>query len=102
MNSYRLTPQARTGLGNILDYVERTFGVGIAEEVLARLDAAFEILARRPKLGRVRPDLTDDERIRFWSVGPSLIAYRRVGDTVEILMVERGERDWERLLGDAP
>jgi plasmid stabilization system protein ParE len=46
----------------------------------------------------VRADLTKDPRIRFWAVGPSLIAYRSVADAVEILFVERGDRDWRRLL----
>jgi len=60
----------------------------------------FERLTRRPRIGRTRRDLTGDRRIRFWAVGPSLIAYRLVDDEVEVLLVERGERDWEKLLGD--
>ena len=60
---------------------------------------AFELLAGNPGAGHRRDDLTDDSRIRFWSVGPTLIAYRAASsDAIEILTAERGERDWERFL----
>jgi hypothetical protein len=38
--------------------------------------------------------------VLFWSVAPTLIAYRRRGDGVEVLFIERAERDWRRLLHD--
>ena len=98
MTSYRLTPEARAGFHRILDYVEAQFGLRIAERVLNRLVAAFERLASSPGLGRRREELTDDASIRFWSDSPSVIAYRVVDDVVEILFVERGERDWHGLL----
>ncbi|MEE9394834.1 MAG: type II toxin-antitoxin system RelE/ParE family toxin [Planctomycetota bacterium] len=98
MARYRLTPQARTGFRNILEYVERDFGVRVAERVLDRIESAFELLAESPGIGHSREDLTTDDRIQFWTVGPTLIAYRPGIDIVEILIVERGERDWERLL----
>lgn len=99
MASYRLTPKAREGFRDILAYVDKRFGAQVAERVLDRLVAAFEFIAESPGTGHRREDLTQDERIRFWSVGPTLIAYRPGSqDPVEILFVERGERDWERLL----
>lgn len=98
MAGYRLTPRARTGLRNILEYVEGRFGVGVAERVLDKLEAAFEVLAASPGIGHVREDITSDEQMQFWSVNPTLIAYRVVEDVVEVLLVERSERDWERLL----
>lgn len=99
MANYSLTPKARAGLRNILEYVDHQFGGRVAEQVLERLVAAFEFLAARPGAGHRREDLTGDERIRFWTVGPTLIAYRAgIQGIVEILLVERGERDWERLI----
>ena len=100
MTRYRLTPRAQRGFKDILDYVEREFGLRIAEEVLDRLQAALESLGANPGRGRVRQDITGDERVRFLSVGPSLIAYRLAEDVVEILFVERGERDWRGLFGE--
>jgi plasmid stabilization system protein ParE len=99
--AYKLTPKARGGLRRILAHVHDHFGARVAEEVLDRLVAAFELVAEHPLAGHRREDLTEDERIRFWSVGPTLIAYRLGSqDVVEILLVERGERDWERLLAE--
>ena len=103
MASYRLTPRARDGLRDILDYVDTEFGHAVAERVLDRLVDAFAMLGANPGVGHRRDDLTSNDRVRFWSVGPTLIAYRAAdGAAVEILIVERGERDWERLLKDAP
>ncbi len=100
MNRYQLTPRARQGFKEILEYVEREFGPRVAEDVLDRLVSAFERIARHPGMGHVRPEVTDDKAVRFWSVGPTVIAYRPAGDRVEILFIERGERDWERLFGN--
>ena len=99
MAGYRLTPKAREGFRDILEYLDKRFGAQVAERVLDRLVAAFEFLAERPGTGHRREDLTQDERVLFWSVGLTLIAYRPGSrDPVEILFVERAERDWERLL----
>ena len=99
MGGYRLTPKARDGLHDILEYVDSRFGASVADQVLDRIGAAFELLTGNPGAGHRREDLTDDSRIRFWSVGPTLIAYRSGShDCIEILLVERGERDWERIL----
>lgn len=98
MAGYALTPYARTGLRSILEYVEREFGARVGERVLDKLVAAFELIADNPGIGHRREDLTTDEWIRFWAAGPTLIAYRTTTDTIEILFIERGEKDWARLL----
>ncbi len=101
MGGYRLTPKARDGLHDILGYVDSQFGGSVVDQVLDRLVGAFELLAGNPGAGHRREDLTQDDRIRFWSVGPTLIAYRAASSgAIEILIVERGERDWERLLDE--
>jgi toxin ParE1/3/4 len=99
VSRYKLTPKARAGLADILEYAAYDFGPRVAEDVLDRHVAAFERLADSPGIGHVRPDITSEPNVRFWSVGPSLIAYRRSEDTIEILFVERGQRDWARLFG---
>jgi plasmid stabilization system protein ParE len=96
---YRLTPTARDGLRGILAYVVDRFGAATAYLVLNRLIDAFEFLAETPGAGHRRNDITEDVRVRFWSVGPTLIAYRPDDSGgVEVLLVERGARDWRRLL----
>ena len=101
MAEYALTPTARDGLRHILEHVDERFGSRVAERVLGQLVAAFEFLADNPGAGHNRDDLVRDKRIRFWSVGPMLIAYRaKRRSLVEFLFVERGERDWQRILGE--
>jgi len=94
-----LTPRARSGLAEILEYAAREFGPRVASDFLERIVDAFDTIAANPGIGRVREDITLDRSIRFFVTGPSLIAYRRGenGD-VELLFLEPGERDWERLL----
>lgn len=96
--AYRLTPRARDGLRRIVFYVEENFGLEAADRAVADLEQAFELLAAHPDVGHRREDLTRDERIRFWPVGPTLIAYRSTNEWIEILFVERGELDWEQML----
>lgn len=96
--AYRLTPKAREGFLEIALYVEEQFGSDVADRVVTELEEAFDLLATNPAAGHKREDLTEDEAIRFWSVGPTLIAYRARPTVVEILFVERGSIDWERLL----
>ncbi|MFY9343886.1 MAG: type II toxin-antitoxin system RelE/ParE family toxin [Planctomycetota bacterium] len=100
MNDYFLTPEAEDGLVRTMDYVERVFGLAVADEVLTHLEVAFERLGRRPGLGHRRRDLTTNPRIRFWNVGPSLIAYERSEAGITVHLVERAERNWRRLLRD--
>ena len=98
MSGYRLTPRARTGLIRMTLHVEGQFGQDVAHRVIDALEQAFERLAEHPGIGHRREDLTADEHVLFWSVGPTLIAYREFVEGVEILFVERGELDWEHML----
>lgn len=95
---YRLTPRAGEGLLRIALHVDETFGNEVAVRVVDDLERAFELLAQNPGAGHRRKDLTPDDRILFWSVGPTLIAYRAKRGNVDVLFVERGEVDWQRLL----
>ncbi len=61
-------------MADILKDVEARFGVEVAIEVLDRIGGAFELIAGAPQ-----------------------IAYQVGGGGVEILFVERGEKDWAEL-----
>ncbi len=74
---YKLTPRAQAGLQDIIDYVEREFGSRVAAEVLDRIAVAFELLAENPHIEHPARDTTNNAAIRFWSVGPTLLAYRQ-------------------------
>ena len=60
----------------------------------------LERLAELPLTGHRRDDLTEDESVRFANIGPTLIAYRHQRSPIEVLFIERGEMDWEQLLGE--
>lgn len=98
MTAYRFTPRAHDGFLRIVLYVHDRFGKEVAERVIDELESAFDLLATKPRIGHTREELTDDKNIRFWPVGPTLIAYRTQLKYIEILFVERGESDWEHLL----
>ncbi len=98
MSGYVFTPRARQGLWRVVSAVEERFGRSVSAEVLARLEACFERIATHPGAGHVRHDITEAPGIAFWSVGPTLIAYRQDTDPVQILFVERGELDWAHLM----
>ncbi len=99
--AYRLTPNAREGFLRIVLRVVDGFGLGVANKVVDDLEKAFERLGANPGIGHRREDITRDERVLFWSVGPTLIAYRAHPEWVEILFVERGDLDWERMLTES-
>ena len=42
--------------------------------------------------------LLSNPETRFWSVGPFMLAYRQTETALEILFIERGERDWGYLM----
>jgi toxin ParE1/3/4 len=95
--AYRLTPTASEGVRRIARYVDEHFGSMVAERVVSDLEHAFERIAANPRIGHRREDLTRDHAV----LGPTLIAYRSKPDWVEVLLVERGELDWERILEES-
>jgi plasmid stabilization system protein ParE len=83
----RLTPNAARGYAGIAAYVGEQFGSVVAEHVLERIHEALARLGENPGLGHTREDLTRRREVLFWSVAPTLIAYRRRGDGVEVLFI---------------
>lgn len=82
----------------IRDSVESRHGSLVAERVLTRLAHALEMLAEHPLVGHRRREVTADPSVRFWTVPPTLIAYRATEpDGIEVVAVERGELDWSNL-----
>jgi len=58
-----------------------------------RLLEAFDLLARNPRIGHTRKDLTD-QPVLFWPVEDYLILYKsRADDDIEIIAVTQGARD---------
>lgn len=91
---YQLTPAAEQDVVDIYEYVWREFGERVAERVFAELEQSFRRLSEMPEIGRTRPELAPKPWL-MWPVGPSLIAYRVDGTTVQIARIVRSERDWD-------
>jgi plasmid stabilization system protein ParE len=98
MTARILTRRARLDLLEIADWVGKR-NPDAADRLVERLQAACQMLYRRPALGHVRRDLAPDrEDIRFWPVGRYLIVYRERKKGIEVVRIVSGERDLRALL----
>lgn len=94
-----LTDEARTSLEWMLQEVMERFGVIVHERVLVRIESALSMIAQNPNIGHRRSDITSDTSVRFWSVGPTVIAYTNEGQRVLVLFIQRAELDWMAKFG---
>lgn len=94
---YRLSPQARAELDEILTYVEENAGPLTALRLTQRLRSEFQRLADHPGIGHRRIEV-GDPAVRFWVVFAYVVMYR-VTDRVEIMHVVHGARDLSDFLG---
>jgi plasmid stabilization system protein ParE len=95
--SYILTERARTGLSAIASYLCIRFDTDVAIATVDKTEKACQKLAHNPGLGHRREDITSDDSVRFWPVGPGLLAYQPTEDGIVVLFIERGDKDWKRL-----
>jgi plasmid stabilization system protein ParE len=91
MPAYSLSPDALEDLQDIWDFVAFD-NVNAANHLEDEFFNAFEKLARRPRMGHTRPDVTDRD-VRFWPTGSYLIVYRQFPATLQIVAVLHGARD---------
>ena len=91
MSAYLLSPEALQDLQSIWDFVASD-SVDAADKLVDRLFEAFEQLARWPRQGHTRPDLTGRD-VRFWPVGPYLVVYREKTNPLGIVAILHGARD---------
>jgi plasmid stabilization system protein ParE len=91
MSNYVLTPEADQDLADIWEYIAQD-DIDAADRWDVRLRDAFAMLARNPRLGHTRTDLTSLP-VLFWPVGAYLILYRVKNKRPEILAVTQGARD---------
>lgn len=65
---YVLTEDAQRDLADIGESIAEASGLVAAEQVVSELRRAFRLLADSPDVGHGREDITDDPKVRFWSV----------------------------------
>jgi plasmid stabilization system protein ParE len=92
MSDYDLSPVAREEIREIWDFIAQD-NEQAADRWIVRLLEAFDLLARNPRIGHTRKDLTD-QPVLFWSVEDYLILYKpAANDNIEIIAVTQGARD---------
>ncbi len=93
-------PQAQADLDDAVGWLlDHGAAAGAAERLLAAVLEAAEVLAKRPQLGRRRPDLLPDP-FRFWSIPREglLLVYVAAAEAASILRVVSTDRDLGPLL----
>jgi toxin ParE1/3/4 len=94
---YRLSVKARDDLQDIAAYIITETGIeAFAEKTLDAIFQRFELLARNPRVGRMRDDLKAG--VRSFPVDRYIIVYRIVGGDVRILRVASSSRDLKALM----
>lgn len=91
MAAYVLSPDALQDLQDIWDYVALD-NENAADQLEDDFFSAFEKLARQPRMGHTRKDLTERD-VRFWPTGSYLIVYRETTGALQIVAVLHGSRD---------
>ena len=80
-----------SALREIRDYLARE-NPKAARQLMVQFVAAFRLLARHPKLGTGREELSSPP-VRFWPVGAYLVIYVFDRQPIEIVGVVHGARD---------
>ena len=72
--NYRLSPQAETQLDDIWLYIARESGsIDTAIRIVQKISVRFWLLAKYPRMGRQRPDLSPE--LRSFAVADYVIVY---------------------------
>jgi plasmid stabilization system protein ParE len=96
MGEFFYSPAARCDLLEIWEFIASD-NVDAADRVEREIQEAATLLARNPKLGHLRRDLTS-KPVRFWLVQSYLIVYDLTAQPLEIVRILSGYRDVAGLL----
>jgi plasmid stabilization system protein ParE len=96
MSGYIVSPKADEDILEVWGYLYERAGIEVANHVEAEIYSAFETLARNPRIGHKRSDLTSHP-VLFFAVYSYMIVYR-LGTPLGIARVLHGKRDLNRIL----
>ncbi len=99
MANFVVRPRALTDLAEIWAYIAND-SPDQADHFADLLAIKFQALARRPGLGRPRPELASD--LRSFTVGRYVIFYLPISRGVEIVRVLHWSRDIEATFENEP
>jgi len=92
MKGYELSPEALADLQEIWIYIAND-NPAAADKLEDDIYRACELLAKNPRLGHKRPDLTD-EPVLFWPVrGQYLVIYQRATQPLKVARILHAGRD---------
>lgn len=97
MSSYFLSPQAAKDLTEINNYLFAD-NQDAADAFIDTIAQKFELLAKFPKMGRMRNELASS--LRSFPFQVYLIFYREVEEGIEIVRIASGYRDLEALFSE--
>ncbi len=83
-------PEADADLFEIALYIAQD-DVGASDRFIDALAKKFELLARHPEMGRLRPELAPE--LRSFPVGNYVIFYRATRGGIEVIRVLSAARD---------
>jgi toxin ParE1/3/4 len=88
----RKRPRALLDLADIWSYIAED-SVTNADRFAVRIDKAFRLVARRPGIGRARPELYPD--LRSFVIGKYVVFYLPLKDGIDVIRILHGARDIE-------
>ena len=92
--SYRLSSQAEAQLDDIWLHIARESGsIDTAIRIVRNISDRFWLLAKQPRMGRSRPDLSPE--LRSFAAGDYVLIYSIEDDDVVIHYVFHGSQDIE-------
>ncbi len=90
MRRYRLSPEARSDLDSIWDYIADD-NIPAADGLLHKVHEKLRLLAEAPGVGRPRDELAPG--LRSLPVGNYLLFYRVIREGIEVVRVLHGARN---------
>lgn len=96
MSRFQLSKEAFADLQAIWEYIFQD-NPEAADRILDEFHEAFSMLARSPKAGHIRNDLTGQD-VLFWPIRSYLIVYTANVRPLCIVRVLHGRRDVRKLL----
>jgi toxin ParE1/3/4 len=87
-------PRALLDLAEIWSYIAED-SVVHADALALRIDRAFKLLARRPQIGRTRPELYPG--LRSFAIGNYVVFYLSLTNGMDVVRVFHGARDIETI-----
>lgn len=93
----RKRPRALFDLAEIWSYIAEDSVIN-ADRLATRIDKAFTLLARRPGLGRPRPEIYPN--LRSFVIHKYVVFYLPLTNGIDVIRVLHGARDIETVFED--